>query len=267
MLHVFLGTIVTCGLFMGVELHEGYANPPSNAVSSAKKVMFQPRPRIPSSSNIAADDSILFDHLVEIGSEPESSQALSRPEPIRLPAIQSSPNPFPQFDSRMYFQPTLEWVSPVADLYFDYHRVRLGSDIIEALDASVDTVPPGEVQLIYLEAYCDQRGGMAYSLALASRRMELVRKYFLDLGVPPHRVQAVNYGSSWVACQGSNIQCQESNARIQSTFKFFAILEPQFGCLTRIKVAHPSSISTRTNLPGPPVVHRHIRLAPLSRHR
>ena len=258
---------LVCVFLMGVESHESHAASQSTSSSTGKPVLFQSRNILPSLSNAGYDDVALSRHLLDIESRQDQSQSLFQTEFIRLSTIQSPHIPRTRFARRIHVQQPSERALTVADLYFDSDRVRLGHDLIDVLHTSVDALPAGRERRVYLEAYCDERGGMAYSLALAARRMELVKIYFLDLGVPPHKLQTVNYGPLRPACEESTGRCQESNVKIQSTFKFFAILEPQFGCLTRIKVAYPSNRSTRSNLARQSIVHRQIRLAPLSIHR
>jgi len=253
-----------CASLIGTDLTHGYANPYLDDTPSGKSVSFRPNNIMASTSRITVEDIALSRYLLDF--ESLSDQPLSRTESVQLPPIQPFDHPPPHYARPVHFQ-SADTVLPVADLYFDLDRTRLGHDLTDVLELSVDAFPDGMNPLIYLEAYCDQRGGMAYSLALGARRLELVKKYFLDLGVPPDAVQSVNYGSMHPSCRGANSRCQQSNLHIQATLTFFAIVGPKFGCLTRIKLVPAFEAFLREKPTGQSIVNRKIRLAPLFKHK
>jgi len=253
-----------CISLLGMDVTHGHAKPYLDDAPLGKSVSLQPSNSMASVSNITVEDMALSRDLLDVELLPD--QPLCRTESVQLHHIHSFDHPPLHFAKPVHFQ-SLGTALPVADLYFDLDRVRLGYDLTDVLDRSVDAFSDGMTPRIKLEAYCDQRGGMAYSLALGARRLEMVRKYFLDLGVPPDGVQSVNYGAMHPSCRSVHSRCQQSNLRIQATLTFFAIVGPKFGCLTRIKLVPASGAFISEPSNGQSVLHRRVRLAPLLKHK
>lgn len=66
---------------------------------------------------------------------------------------------------------------------------------------------------IQVAGNCDQRGTVAYNLALGQRRAAAVRSYYKALGVDNNRVATISYGKEKPLCAESNESCWERNRR------------------------------------------------------
>jgi peptidoglycan-associated lipoprotein len=60
---------------------------------------------------------------------------------------------------------------------------------------------------------CDQRGTVAYNLALGQRRAAAVRGYYKALGVEPARVATISYGKERLLCADATEECWSRNRR------------------------------------------------------
>lgn len=60
---------------------------------------------------------------------------------------------------------------------------------------------------------CDQRGTVAYNLALGQRRAASVRAFYTALGVSSARVATISYGKEKPVCSDATDSCWERNRR------------------------------------------------------
>jgi peptidoglycan-associated lipoprotein len=70
---------------------------------------------------------------------------------------------------------------------------------------------------VIIEGHCDERGTVAYNLALGERRAESAKRYLLDLGVPAARLSTVSYGEESPLDPGKNEEAWARNRRAQFT--------------------------------------------------
>jgi peptidoglycan-associated lipoprotein len=74
---------------------------------------------------------------------------------------------------------------------------------------------------IQLEGHCDERGTVAYNLALGERRANVVRQYMTALGVSDARMTTISYGEEFPLDPGHDEAAWARNRRAH-----FAILNP-----------------------------------------
>ena len=60
---------------------------------------------------------------------------------------------------------------------------------------------------------CDDRGTIAYNLALGQKRAKEVRDYYMRLGVDGRRVATISYGKEMPSCSDSDESCWSKNRR------------------------------------------------------
>jgi peptidoglycan-associated lipoprotein len=102
----------------------------------------------------------------------------------------------------------------------DLKTVRFSYDT-DLLDESAREILKGNA--VYLKSHadmkiqvagnCDQRGTVAYNLALGQRRAAAVRSYYSALGVEKARVATISYGKEKLVCAESTEVCWERNRR------------------------------------------------------
>ncbi|MCA9472777.1 MAG: hypothetical protein MRJ96_08950 [Nitrospirales bacterium] len=151
------------------------------------------------------------------------------------------------------------------DVYLDKDRPFVREEIGKAFEESARLMrridPTGS---LYIEIYCDQRGAGAYSLALGHRRSLQLQAYAHDLGMPRSQIRVVNFGNENPRCRDASTSCWEENIRIQSTFRYLAIVEPKFGCIGRLRIR--TNDSQLRDRPAGPFLQR-LRLAPVASKR
>lgn len=67
--------------------------------------------------------------------------------------------------------------------------------------------------MITIEGHCDERGTDAYNRSLGERRAKAVKRYLVELGVPPDRLTTYSYGSSRPTTLGHDETAWRNNRR------------------------------------------------------
>ncbi len=81
-------------------------------------------------------------------------------------------------------------------IYYDFNDYSIKEGAARELDRLAELMqqyPGMEIELI---AHTDSRGTKEYNLALSLKRAEAARKYLIDKGIEPHRIQAFGFGES-----------------------------------------------------------------------
>jgi len=66
---------------------------------------------------------------------------------------------------------------------------------------------------VTIEGHCDERGTVAYNLALGDSRAESVKAYLVNLGIPASRIDTVSYGEEQPVDPGQNEAAWAKNRR------------------------------------------------------
>lgn len=69
---------------------------------------------------------------------------------------------------------------------------------------------------VQIQGHCDERGTVAYNLALGQKRARAVRDYYRTLGVSMRRMSTISYGKEKPGCQESNEDCWRDNRRAET---------------------------------------------------
>ncbi len=69
---------------------------------------------------------------------------------------------------------------------------------------------------IQVAGHCDQRGTIAYNLALGQRRAKAVRDYYKALGVDGARIATISWGTERPLCSESMEDCWARNRRAET---------------------------------------------------
>ncbi|MEN0064941.1 MAG: OmpA family protein [Myxococcota bacterium] len=100
-------------------------------------------------------------------------------------------------------------------VYFDTDRATIQPRSYALLDEVAELlVDHPELTLIRIEGHTDERGDAAYNLDLSTRRAAAVRKYLIDRGVAPNRLQAVGLGEGLPLDTRSTREAWERNRRV-----------------------------------------------------
>jgi peptidoglycan-associated lipoprotein len=99
-------------------------------------------------------------------------------------------------------------------IYFDTDQSVLRADARSALKARAEAIKQHpEWGVVTIQGHCDERGSDEYNLALGDRRAAVVKRYLIDLGVPPTRLGTVTFGESRPAVVGHDETAWRYNRR------------------------------------------------------
>jgi len=100
-------------------------------------------------------------------------------------------------------------------IYFEYDRSNIRDDAVPLLRQNATAIQQnGEWGRVTIEGNCDERGSEEYNLALGERRADSVKRYLIDLGVPPARLDTVSFGESKPAVPGHDESAWRWNRRV-----------------------------------------------------
>jgi peptidoglycan-associated lipoprotein len=100
------------------------------------------------------------------------------------------------------------------DVNFDFDRYDVQPDAREILKKHVAWLKANPRVSVEIEGHCDERGTTEYNLALGAKRADGVKRYVIDLGIPPSRLETVSYGKELPICKESNENCWAKNRRV-----------------------------------------------------
>ena len=72
---------------------------------------------------------------------------------------------------------------------------------------------------VVIGGHCDERGTIEYNVALGERRAESAKKYLVNLGIDPSRLETISYGEERPIATGNNEEAWAQNRRAQFTIK------------------------------------------------
>lgn len=107
-------------------------------------------------------------------------------------------------------------VSTLAVVRFDYDTDALSEEALAALKANAAWLKANAKVEVQIQGHCDERGTVAYNLALGQKRARAVRDYYRSLGVPMRRMSTISFGKEKPACQESNDDCWRTNRRAET---------------------------------------------------
>jgi peptidoglycan-associated lipoprotein len=108
-----------------------------------------------------------------------------------------------------------------ADVLFDYNSFTLTDDAKRLLEQKAQWMAQHPDVTVQLEGHCDERGTVAYNLALGERRANAVWQYMTALGVGADRITTISYGEEFPLDPRHDEEAWARNRRAH-----FAILNP-----------------------------------------
>lgn len=107
-------------------------------------------------------------------------------------------------------------IPSLATVHFDYDRDTLSEGASAALKANAAWLRDNAKVEVLVQGHCDERGTIAYNLALGQKRARAVRDYYRALGVSMRRMSTISYGKEKPDCQESNEECWRNNRRAET---------------------------------------------------
>ncbi len=99
------------------------------------------------------------------------------------------------------------------DILFEYDSAALLPDAQSLLMEKAEWLQNHPGVSVIIEGHTDERGTVAYNLALGDRRAESVRSFLLDLGVDTSRIRTISYGEENPIDPGENEAAWARNRR------------------------------------------------------
>ncbi len=101
-------------------------------------------------------------------------------------------------------------LSPV---YFALDEYSLSKEARNILNANAEILKIKGINNITVEGNCDDRGTIAYNIALGQKRANEVRDYYIKLGLKAENVNTVSYGKENPVCMEQTQSCWAKNRR------------------------------------------------------
>jgi len=100
-------------------------------------------------------------------------------------------------------------------IYFDFDSALLTGPATQRLMGKADYLRQHADVTVTVEGHCDARGTEAYNIALGQRRAEAVKRFLLELGIRPERVETISYGEEQPAVPGNDESAWAQNRRAE----------------------------------------------------
>lgn len=99
---------------------------------------------------------------------------------------------------------------------FDYDSAKLSDGALAVLKSNAEIIKADAAFDVMVAGHCDERGTVAYNLALGQKRAKEVRDYYIRLGVDGGRVATISFGKESQACSESTEECWSRNRRAET---------------------------------------------------
>ena len=96
---------------------------------------------------------------------------------------------------------------------FDYDSAQLSPESLAVLKANAAVMKTRKGSEFLVAGHCDDRGTVAYNLALGQKRAKEVRDYYIRLGVDGRKVATISYGKEQGECSDATEECWSQNRR------------------------------------------------------
>lgn len=110
----------------------------------------------------------------------------------------------------------LRAVPELKEVRFNFDSDRLDDVARSVLRSNAAYLRAHAAMKVQVSGHCDQRGTVAYNLALGQRRARSVRDYLKALGVEPARVATISWGREHPVCSLDEESCWERNRRAET---------------------------------------------------
>ena len=99
---------------------------------------------------------------------------------------------------------------------FDYDSSKLSDDALGVLKVNAEIIKTDPAAAILVSGHTDERGTVAYNLALGQKRAKEVRDYYIRLGVDGEHVATLSFGKEEPLCFDTNEDCWSKNRRSET---------------------------------------------------
>ncbi len=99
------------------------------------------------------------------------------------------------------------------DVFFAYDKYVLTEESKRVLSEGAEELRNASKVRIIIEGHCDERGTIAYNLALGEKRARAAKQYLLGFGIDPSRIEIISYGKEKPFSLGHNEEAWTQNRR------------------------------------------------------
>jgi peptidoglycan-associated lipoprotein len=99
------------------------------------------------------------------------------------------------------------------DAFFDFAKSDIRPDGQTALTHDASYLKSHPDVKVRISGYCDERGSEEYNLGLGERRAEAAKRFMVNLGVAPDRINTISYGKDRPFCTEPTEDCYQQNRR------------------------------------------------------
>lgn len=103
----------------------------------------------------------------------------------------------------------------IEPIYFDYDKYEITPQYAEILRKNAETLKEKKWTIL-IEGHCDERGTIEYNLALGQKRANVVKEYYIRLGIPESNIGTISYGEEQPVCNEHNESCWSKNRRAET---------------------------------------------------
>ncbi len=100
-------------------------------------------------------------------------------------------------------------------IFFDFDKAELKPESIAELERVVTFLKAHPEIRIRIEGHTDDIGDEQYNLQLSQRRADAVRRYLIEHGVDPRRIEAIGYGESRPLVPNTSEAARAKNRRVE----------------------------------------------------
>jgi peptidoglycan-associated lipoprotein len=99
------------------------------------------------------------------------------------------------------------------DVHFAYDSYTLSDEAKSVLEQKASWMTARPDVSVQIEGHCDERGTIAYNLALGERRANTVKQYVTTLGITSSRLTTISYGEEFPLDPKHNEEAWARNRR------------------------------------------------------
>ena len=99
-------------------------------------------------------------------------------------------------------------------VHFALDKATLTAEARQVVEANAKAIKAaGSNYNVVVEGNCDDRGTIAYNIALGEKRANEVKAYYVRLGIPAANITTVSYGKEKPVCYENTQACWAKNRR------------------------------------------------------
>lgn len=103
----------------------------------------------------------------------------------------------------------------IQTVYFDFDKYEISPKAAQTLSKNARVLKEKKWTVL-IEGHCDNRGTVEYNLALGQKRANVIKEYYIKLGVPENTIGTISYGEESPVCKEDTEDCWAKNRRAET---------------------------------------------------